>query len=933
MRHDEDRIRVVLVSPADVAEERAAAKRVIDELNRGNARNDLTLWRWETDARAGLHLDGPQGLIDELMSIQDADLVIGVFWTRFGTPTADAGSGTEHELRNAWQAWRTRGRPEVMVYFSSRGSRLQDVREAAQMERLLAFRDAMPREQLWWSYEQPVDFERLLREHLTRFLERRIPATVSRERRIRFNLPDVAASFIGRERELAELDRSLRADAHAVVTQAITGLGGVGKSQLAARYAHARADEYEIVAWIHAEDGGIADLAALGVELGIGVGERAPAEIVQATVQWLTETDRSWLLILDNVSSAEQLERVRPQGRAGRVLVTSRDRTLRRYGRLVAVDVFDPETAATYLTERADRPADAASARELAVALGCLPLALSHAAAYCQFGVSFRDYLAMLTELPTRDLFDTDPVRSHEQAVASTWTVSIRAASEGAPLAKLVLEMAAFLAPNAIPKDLFAVLLDEDCAPERKRLADALNALARYSLAAVGEDGVTVHRLLARTVREDIHAASGARAAHDALTSVDRAFASYQGVELPESWPRCEELLAHALALASEPADCGEDAERLIGLLIRVCRYLYCAGDRQRGLTAAATTADRSTVLLGADHPTTLTARHELAIAHYAARRFVDAVAIYEPLLADQRAVHGDEHPETLRTRNSLAAAYHVQGRVDDAIAIYRSLLVDQERVLGSDHADTLRTRNNLAVACGEADRNEAISIYEPLLADQQRILGDEHPETLRTRSNLAITKELAGFPRAAVDMYQPLLADQQRILGDEHPETLRTRSNLANAYRAAGRSSKAIEDYETLLDYQERELGFDHADTLRTRGNLAYVYQDTRRAVEAIAVYEPLLADMERVLGADHPEVLRTRNNLAVAYQDEGRADEAIAVYEHLLAAQRRILGAKHPQTQLAMTNLAIAYRSVGRRKDARQLSRARRRSARERE
>lgn len=129
----QERIRVVLVSPGDVPKERAAAKRVFDELNRGIADHRLALWRWETDARPGLHRDGPQGLIDELMDLSSADMIIGVFWKRFGTPTHDAESGTEHELRNAWAAWREHGRPDVMVYFNERPYAPERLEEARAM--------------------------------------------------------------------------------------------------------------------------------------------------------------------------------------------------------------------------------------------------------------------------------------------------------------------------------------------------------------------------------------------------------------------------------------------------------------------------------------------------------------------------------------------------------------------------------------------------------------------------------------------------------------------------------------------------------------------------------------------------------------------------------------------------------------------------------
>jgi hypothetical protein len=130
----------------------------------------LSLWRWETDAHPGLHLEGPQGLIDVAMRIDDADVVVGIFWRRFGTPTLDAGSGTEHELRRAWSAWREDGRPQVMVYFCQRPYMPQSSAEAAQQQQVLGLREAMSEQQLWWTYTSAGDFERAVREHLTAFV-------------------------------------------------------------------------------------------------------------------------------------------------------------------------------------------------------------------------------------------------------------------------------------------------------------------------------------------------------------------------------------------------------------------------------------------------------------------------------------------------------------------------------------------------------------------------------------------------------------------------------------------------------------------------------------------------------------------------------------------------------------------------------------------
>lgn len=148
---------------------------VIDELNRGLAPElgyEIELWRWEVDASPGLHLQGPQGLIDDDMRMDDADVVVGIFWNRLGRPVPDAESGTAHELRQAWSLWRSSGRPQVFVYFCQRRVRLTTVAEAAQLHALFTFREAMPAEQMRWDYATMMDFERDVRQHLTRHLLR-----------------------------------------------------------------------------------------------------------------------------------------------------------------------------------------------------------------------------------------------------------------------------------------------------------------------------------------------------------------------------------------------------------------------------------------------------------------------------------------------------------------------------------------------------------------------------------------------------------------------------------------------------------------------------------------------------------------------------------------------------------------------------------------
>jgi DNA-binding SARP family transcriptional activator len=662
--------------------------------------------------------------------------------------------------------------------------------------------------------------------------------TAGTRNRLRFNLPAVAASFTGREADIDALDDAFGAGDRAVITQAITGLGGVGKSQLAARYVQQRADGYDVVAWIRAEDGGIADLAQLAARAGAPVDGLSASELAQLALDWLGDSGVRWLLVLDNVTSPEQLQRCCPRSGRGRVLVTSRDRALRQFGPVHTVDVFDEDTAAAYLTERAGRPGDRRAARQLAVALGCLPLALSHAAAYCQSGTSFADYLALLGALPARELFDSHPELSYAQTVASTWKASIHAASSAVPVAADVLAMAAHLGPDAIPKSLWTGLGDAQTAIERKRLADALNALARFSLATVDDDTVSVHRLLQKTIRDAAVARDDRRAARRALAALHRAFPTE--VSLPPHWPACEQLLPHVLALADALDRPGDAGPQLIDVLIRASRYLHCAEPGRRDLRIAQIVLARAERILGAEHPDTLMARNDLAASCHWVGHSAEAIAIYEALLADHERILGANHPATLTTRNNLGYTYRKHARIGEAITLLEPLLADRERILGGKHPDTLTTWNNLARGYTDIGRiGEAIAILEPLLDDHEQILGPEHPSTLLTRHNLALAylDERAGD---AIAVLEPLLVDIDRILGTEHPHTLRTRHTLALAYLNDRRVGDAIALLEAVLPVRERIQGAEHPDVLAMREHLAGAYRRAGRANDEDQVHVP---------------------------------------------------------------------------------------------
>jgi hypothetical protein len=166
---NEQILRVVVASPGDVARERALVKNVVDDLNANCGRFfaiRLELYRWE-DVPPGLHEGGAQGLIDERLGIEEADILIGIFWKRFGTSTASGETGTEHEIRVAHRHWRERARPQVMLYFSEQGVVGPNTEDLEQMIRVRKFRDELQDEGVIRTYTGVDDFAIQIRNHLT----------------------------------------------------------------------------------------------------------------------------------------------------------------------------------------------------------------------------------------------------------------------------------------------------------------------------------------------------------------------------------------------------------------------------------------------------------------------------------------------------------------------------------------------------------------------------------------------------------------------------------------------------------------------------------------------------------------------------------------------------------------------------------------------
>ncbi|MGW2225596.1 hypothetical protein [Streptomyces formicae] len=365
------------------------------------------------------------------------------------------------------------------------------------------------------------------------------------------NLPELPSRiFVGRDEALAALGRAL-ADDSQTITQALHGLGGVGKTTLALHYAHGHRGAYRLVWWIRADTPDLIDTGLAGLAARLR-GDRAPvlatAQAASWAIGWL-QTHPGWLLVFDNAERPEDVRAVTGQLHdSGRQLITTRCKG-GWTGEPIPLPVLDVDASLDLLVRLTDG-GDEGEARALAEELGHLPLALEQAGAFiAQTSITVGEYRAMLHQYP-QDTTDAAPPGSDpSRTMARIWRITLDALHEQDPRAVDLLRVAAWYAPTGIPRDLFAPL-----AANPVDLAGLLALLANYNMITLDRSTVGVHRLVQTVARtaseEDPH-----RTESLIVEARDRAAGWMSGV-LPQDpgrnvagWPTLRNLLPHAEAL------------------------------------------------------------------------------------------------------------------------------------------------------------------------------------------------------------------------------------------------------------------------------------------------------------------------------------------------------------------------------------------------
>ncbi|MET9377743.1 FxSxx-COOH system tetratricopeptide repeat protein [Streptomyces sp. NPDC002992] len=582
------------------------------------------------------------------------------------------------------------------------------------------------------------------------------------------NVPRRHAHFVGRKREISFLDEEFD-----IVV--ICGLGGVGKSTLAARWAAGKTGERTLVWWITAENRSELDAGLVGLAVAMQpalIDVLPPEALRERALQWLSTHDE-WLLVLDNVSDPADIEPLVARVRRGQILITTRQ-TGGWYGiaRVLTLDVPDGAESVEMFTRILTHagPRAASGARHLCAVLGQLPLAVAQAAAYCaETSTEPFDYLEQLRQYPG-ELYEI-PVEGGVdggQAVAWTWRLTLDRLAAADPLTGTILRTLAWWGPDRIPR----ALLDRIASPFAVRRA--LGRLASHSMLTLHEDGaVSVHRLVQAVARTP-HGSDPHRRAEDIAAArllAEEALASAAPTRAGgvAEWGAWRELFPHVETYVHH-TDPSADTAHTAALLDRAARFLLEHSDTER------------------------------------------AAAWFERAVECRQRVLGEDHPETAGSREGVAECWAIQGELGPSAELQERAVADLERVLGEGRAETHMARCRLAVTWRHlGDKEAAVTLLEGALAGLERILGPRHRDTLWVRSNLGVAYQDAGRLERAIALQERTLGERRGLLGPDHPETLTSRLNLVRLYEAVGQLERATTEFDAVVSDGVRALGEEH--------------------------------------------------------------------------------------------------------------------------
>jgi tetratricopeptide (TPR) repeat protein len=708
--------------------------------------------------------------------------------------------------------------------------------------------------------------------------------------------------FLGRDELLLEIHELLHPAPTTALTQgsvqAITGVGGVGKTTIAREYAEKFWRVYQDILWVRADPNLLpTEFARLALDLRAlrEPSQNADEDSRAALRELNAATPR--LLILDNAPDEHSVQHWLPTAGGCRTIVTSRFTPWSAVVNVISVDILAREAARDLLLRRSGLAGDAHSrgADRLADQLGRLPLALEQAAAFMgKAGIDFDEYLALYTRRRLELLSERSFGGTHyPESVATTWRTTVaQLGQEARSLLQLISHFAADDIPvwvlgqaETTPPGVLSRIWSIGRRPVSKpddgdrplALRRALGELGEYSMVRLREDAVSVHRLVQAVQMDEQDTRTRKAWAKRAVLALNR---SIPEADYP-NFRRWARLLPHARVAATAVSEWDFRFGAAALLINHTAIYL-----QKRGQYVAAEKYFRQALgiwassFLGKYHPNYSIGLSNLGILLNEQGKFADA----EPILL-----------EALSLRSKLARQPdHMTGTILSSLAI-----LQKSR---ADHAGA------------EVRFREALEIRRRTVGEQDRL----YAEALSNVATLFIDSERY---EEAEPLFRKALEIVRQVVGKGHPMLSQVSQNLGVVYHKLKRYPEAERLYRAALESREDALGPDHPELAYIQTNLAKMYLDLGELAQAEPLLRRALEIRDVPSGEPHPEIARTLSYLGTVLAAIGRRDEADSLHRRALEIVLRAFGERSSLTATVLGNFAASLRAAGRVPEAEQL------------
>jgi tetratricopeptide (TPR) repeat protein len=520
-------------------------------------------------------------------------------------------------------------------------------------------------------------------------------------------------------------------------------------------------------------------------------------------------------------------------------------------------------------------------------AVGCLPLAISHAASYMDQSRSSLDDMLELYQskhkIDVSSRYTTSRIQScsfrivkairwehtlsdyEHKSVAATFASQLQELDRQCPDASKLLRVIAFFDPESIPLEMLITgaraITEEQEPPTRSPFTASLLALIQSPIArqnAIAQlqarclvayhatsqsPTLRMHDLIQLVVLENTRRSRFNEESFElAVELACAAFGKIESPSLPEWWPQCELLVPHIQSLTVRQHTSSKAKKALL------------LANRRRGLY--------------------LNSRG----------RYAEAESLYEHVIADMEQLFDPNDLNTLVAMNNLGLAYRRRGRYVDAEMLFKRVLERRKTQLGPEHRNTLNTMHNLAcVYFSQKHFDDAEILLKQTLQSQASQLGSKDDDTLRTMNKLADVYNSQNRYDEAESLLTQVLHTREKLFGSEHRSTLNTKYTLANVYTSLRHYDAASALFQQVLRALERDFGPQHPETLTLMSALALVYASQNHHAEAERLLAHVLAGRERVYGLSDPRTQKTIRNLLLVYEKLGRVDQARMLRQHI--------------------------------------------------